>query len=230
MIWVLPSRGRRRMLTETLEACHMTGMTQRLIVICDSRVPSRPDFLPANAVLWQEPWDMGDCMRQVLRRFPNEETYGWLADDLRPRYPQKWDVAMSEAARAEPVVVDCDDGWLAGDYGLRLYSLCGAFCWSGELIRTVGWWAPPWARQGGIDDAWVELCCKRHALRRHMPEILVEHLHYKCGKREVDETDDHTREGEDYIQEDLKRFMKWRVSNDCADVSGAIWRMLQAKN
>jgi hypothetical protein len=57
----------------------------------------------------------------------------------------------------------------------------------GELLRALGWWAPPGLRHAYIDDAW-ETIARALDNWRHVPQVLVEHMHPGVGKAPDDAT------------------------------------------
>lgn len=222
-MWLLPSRGRRDACQDALDACAATGMSSPLVVIVDSRVDDYCGLrVPGNVVaVLRKPWDLAECSRWLSEAYPDEACYGWLADDLRPR-TFGWDAALERACK--PLRFShCYDGWMALDSGTRKRSLCGAFCWDGDLVRTVGWFAPTWGvhhdgrrlpMQGCIDDCWTWMFPDRMAF---VADHLVEHWNYRTGRRAQDQTDDHSRGGDDYIARDVQLFEQWRRSQESDD-------------
>jgi hypothetical protein len=153
--------------------------------------------------------EMADTMRHVFTSHPTAPYYGWLSDDTHPR-TVGWDVTI--ARTTVPLnLVDCNDLFQANDPAYMSGSLTAGFCWSGDLVRAVGWWALPEVRQAGIDDAWVYLILQRHpSLRVHLPNVIVEHLSWKNEKRLKDETDEWVRGGVSFIREDFKILQRWK--------------------
>jgi hypothetical protein len=151
---------------------------------------------------------MAEAMQWVFRKHPQAQFYGWLSDDLEPRTPG-WDVALIETA-GEWFMAHCNDLHLSGIPQICMGVLSGAMCWGGELVRTVGWWALPGVRQGGIDDAWVHMFARLLNLKRYRPDVVVEHMTYLNGKRPRDATDNRIRDGVNYIDADLAHYWRWR--------------------
>lgn len=212
MVWLLPTRGRAKGCQETIDACVATKMSSPCYILIDTRVDDYPDLkLPDNMIAVRLPLDMGDCMRLIFQMFPYEKSYGWLADDVRPR-TDYWDKELENAA-ADWRLSNCDDLWLANAKNPPL-SLCGAFCWGGKLVRAVGWWAPPGYIQAGIDDTWVFICAKKINLMIYCVDVVVEHLNYRTEKRPWDDTDDWERDGAKYVEADLEREKEWEKTDD----------------
>lgn len=214
-MWLLPSRGRYLMCEEALFACEQTGMTSRAVCIIDSRehlYPHLPHF-GDNWEIIRAPWDMAECMRFVLRNYPDEDFYGWIADDMRPR-TQGWDTQL-EAAAGRWGLATCRDNLFDHSPHFRKTLLCGAMCWGGDLVRGIGFWALPGVNQGAIDDLWSQIM--RDGLGTgltFMKDVLVEHLHWRNGSRLQDATDNHKRDGVDRIKKDFKIAKDWWKSEE----------------
>lgn len=203
-------------------------MTSPGILLIDTRAGSYPDIrLPYNWRAIRLPLDMAVACEMVFQMLPNEDHYGWLADDLRPR-TQDVDKKMEAATRGWRLV-DCHDLYLAEQESLRAGSLCGAFVWGGKLVRAVGYWAIPGIQQAGMDDSWVDLAAKNQPLRYWMSDVVVEHLQYRNDKREKDETDNWERNGEAYIERDFARLAVWRNNGELQQACGRIQAAMEAE-
>ncbi len=215
-MWLLPTRGRPELAQQCLYACMRTRMSAFGIVAACETEPGQYDNLrlPRNWALMKSDLDLQPVKNMILELFPNEKVYGLVCDDLVP-HTKYWDVLMEEAA-GRWNLIDCNDQWIVDPktpYDRKL-SLCGAFCWGGELVRTVGWWGFPDVRQAGNDDAWVELCIKNLNLRRHLDYVIIEHQNWRTEKRPKDDTDNWVRDGVEYIKADFQIFHNWRISEE----------------
>ena len=223
-MWLLPSRGRPKECQEAIDACTAAGMTSRAVVSIDTRISDYPDLVvPKNWTIDRSPLDMADAMRWALDRFPNDRTYGWLSDDLRP-VTEHWDKMLEKAAEPWSIVC-CYEG---ADVRAR-NEMTGAMCWGGELVRTVGWWALPGVRQAGIDDAWYNVIGHQINNIVRLKEVEVRHLR-KGVLREHDDTDSRERDGEPYIGKDFDVFGLWRNSKDAEFTVNRIRRAMAANS
>lgn len=211
-VWLLSTRGRPQACQEVLDACEATGMTSPGLVYVDE---DRGEYdtlrLPGNWTIHREPeWgSIAASMHFCLEQYPDASQYGWLADDNIPQ-TQGWDVELEKAA-GEWCISCARDLWVSELNWLHPTGgpcFTSGLCWGGELIRSVGWWSLPGIRQGGIDGAWNDLAglC---GLTRYLPHVVIEHLTWKLGKRELDETDDWVKQGMTYIANDLEHYYKW---------------------
>ena len=161
--------------------------------------------LPSNWSLHveKERLGLGSSMNWAYTQFPNESHYGWLADDLRPR-TQGFDKLLEEAAGNWGFACSAD-GWYSLDPRMvelvsKGHDMCGALCWGGDLVRAAGCWA--FLHHVGIDTAWC-LVLSRLGNVRYCPEVMVEHLQFRNGKRPKDPTDEITVPETKYYQDGL---------------------------
>lgn len=205
-IWLLSTRGRPKAAQEVLDACEETGMTSPGVVYVDETVDVyRKLRLPENWTIHYEPtWgSLQASMQWVYREYPNASQYGWLADDNIP-LSDGWDKQLEKSA-GDFCLSYANDLWLSEtdpDHLVKGTNLSSGLCWGGKLVRAVGWWALPGVRQAGIDTAWCALVSP-FGLHRYRPDVVVEHRHYRTGKREHDQGDEWTRNGVPYVADDV---------------------------
>lgn len=211
-IWLLSTRGRPDECQRTLDACEATGMTSQGLVYVDETVEMYENIrLPANWAIHFEPeWgSIAASMHYTQAHFPDATQYGWLADDNIPR-TVGWDKRL-EAAAGDWFISCARDFWLS-ETGWRHPTggpcFTAGLCWGAKVIEAVGWWVLPGVRQGGIDGAWNDLAGML-SLTRYLPDVTVEHITWKLGKREKDETDEWVKRGVNYIADDLAVYEKW---------------------
>jgi hypothetical protein len=176
-----------------LDACTEMGMTHRGVLWADG-----DDYtnvrLPKNWHLIQrdENLGIGPVMNALFKRFRGASHYGWLADDTLPRTPH-FDRLLVEAAGDYGLAYAHDGGYRSNaDYDGAIrngYELTAGLVWSGELLRAAGWWALPGLRQAYVDVVWCELIVPL-GLSRYTPEVIVEHMQWRNGKRQKDAWDE----------------------------------------
>lgn len=218
-IWLLSSRGRPREAQACVDACEAAGMTSPGVLYVDETVNLYRDLrLPGNWTIHTEAeWgSLQASMTWVFERYPDASQYGWLADDTRPR-TKRWDSKLEQAA-GDWGLAYANDDWHSNTPIERSrleqgHNLSSGLCWGGDLVRCVGWWALPGVRQAGIDTAWTELV-RPLGLHRYQPDIVVEHLNWRTGKRPKDQGDSWQRAGDDYIERDIASRDAWVRSAD----------------
>lgn len=127
---------------------------------------------------------------------------GFMGDDHRPRTPG-WDARVSDALRPTP-------GVAYGNDLIQGPSLPTAVFVSAQVIRRLGYIAPPGLTHLYLDNFWLELGHATTLL--YLGDVVFEHLHPIAGKAEWDAgyievnsggTQEHDRlEFERYMRED----------------------------
>lgn len=170
--------------------------------------------LPENWTLHvSEHRGLSAALQWVFANYPDEANYGWLADDMAPR-TQGWDVALEQAA-GRCCMSQAQDLWVAPKFpdAVCRAELTAGQCWGGDLIRAVGWWALPDTFQAGTDVAWIRIVAQLGRLR-YLPEVTVEHRHWRTGRRAQDalDTDMLDYHGHPHTKRDLDVLYLWLAS------------------
>lgn len=168
--------------------------------------------LPGNWEKHEVKWGgIRPGMQWCFDTFPDATQYGWLADDMVPA-SDGWDRALEERA-GQWRLAYAFDGWLA-THAISLallevgLDMGGAPCWGGELVREVGWWAPPKLRQGGIDFVWTTLL-RDLGLTCYDEEVRVLHKHWRNSARAKDGTDTMP-----HVERDVHRALEYVRSDE----------------
>lgn len=120
----------------------------------------------------------GPTYDEILRRYPDEGCYGFLADDVLLDVP-----GMLRELERE-----------AGDWNVAYANdqhhedrICTMPCLGGNLVRAVGYLAPKTILHSAIDCAWHEIgrCLGR---LRYRADLTYTHLHPLFGTGPWDET------------------------------------------
>lgn len=201
-------------------------MTSEGIVYVDETVDEYSELrLPSNWTLHTERrWgSIGASMRWCFRQYPQASQYGWLADDTLPR-TEGWDKQLEQAAGrwclsfARDNLLSETKNWHG--YLERGEDLTAGLCWGGDLVRAVGWWAPPRLKQAGIDTTWAELIAPL-GLARYVEDVTVEHRSWRNGSRPCDAGDKGS-----HIDADIAEFTRWRDSPRRERMLGKLRRAL----
>lgn len=179
---IVPSRGRPQNITALADAWGETDATADLIVGVDDDDPTLPDYLdviaasPANVDLVVGPrLRMAGTLNQIAARVADDYDHlGFMGDDHRPR-TTGWDVTIcAELDRLRTGVVYGND-LIQGE---RLPT--AAFL-TANIVRTLGWMAPPGLQHLFLDDAWKTLGQMLDAIT-YLPDLIIEHVHPVAGK------------------------------------------------
>ena len=190
-MWLLPSRGRPHLVRRLFD----TGFkTPGLLVIDDD------DYKNYRGVELPAGWEKVSLPRMYLspklnaafQKRPAESWYGILNDDHLPITPD-WDMKLAEAVKTRPMV------WPKDNYADRISTPV----FSGDLVRALGWIAPPELNHFYIDDV-HELIAECLGCSR-LDEVTVSHEHVNKGRMKPDQT---YRERPD-ANRDRVAFMSW---------------------
>lgn len=202
MTWFLPTYGRPEQLRRMWDA--PGGMPRDLVVYLTEGDPHLHEVAKicalrdAGCQLMPE-GRIGDIYRNILRNYPDEKTYGILADDYWPITPGWW-AALEEAAGDFCLAHSVDPADTS--------PLPGPPCFGGELARAMGTLAPGGLLHNYIDDVWRKVA-EDFGVLRSRPDILVEHRHHVRGGAERDATYDR---GSADIGLDRARHTAWIIS------------------
>jgi len=212
----MTTKGRPKAAQQVLDECWQTGMRQPAVMYVDGN-PAGYDFqLPDNWKKVEGNGNLAGSKQWVFTNYPNERVYGWLADDNHPKSPN-WSYIIEEVAHPWHLV-HCRDRWISREDKHALEetrNLGGGICWGGELVRCVGWWAPPGIIQASIDWAWTSLVGKT-ALGVYLDNVIVEHHNWRTGKRKMDANDETIIQETmpDFVKRDIETVRNWINSKD----------------
>lgn len=180
-IWIFSSLGRPDRIRQVVDSYNWTGQPVHLVLYeGDKRLP---EYAKQK---WPDMWKLdivpmlgnGPTYNEMLRRYPNELCYGFLADDAVLEVPNMLSQLELEA-----------DSWniaYANDkhWGDKLPTMP---CLGGELVRAVGYLAPEYLMHWAIDTAWGELG-KRLGNLRYRGDLTYSHYNPVWGSAPDDET------------------------------------------
>lgn len=113
----------------------------------------------------------GTLNAAALENVDKYKYIGFLGDDHRTRTPG-WDEKVIEALQDHNVVYGNDLIWGEG--------LPTAVFLRAEVIKRLGFMAPPCLIHLYLDNFWLEL--GRNTSIKYLPDVIIEHLHPSAGK------------------------------------------------
>lgn len=214
---IVPSRGRPQNIQRLAQAWTDTNAQADVIVAVDDDDPTRADYY--DAIQTHPRFDltvrprlrMGGTLNAVARNACRTwDHLGFLGDDHYPR-TDRWD---------QQVTTELDrlrTGIVYGNDLLQGERLPTAFFLTANIVRTLGWMAPPGLTHLFIDDATLALGRALDAIT-YLPDVVIEHLHPIAGKATED---DGYREANapDVWQHDKDVFTRWRDEQLTVDVA-----------
>ncbi len=174
--------GRPHNLKRFVEAYKATGATLPIHVMLDAAdaINYKDVEVPPNFKRCSVPAGtrIGSMYQILYHNFPNEEYYGIIADDVVPETPG-WDVILKDACLPNKI------SW--GFDGIQNGRLPTHPFIGGELVKKLGWWAPPGIQHWFIDNVW-KIIADELGVGVYLPEVRMMHHHPVNKKAEDDDT------------------------------------------
>ena len=198
-MWIFPTRHRPLRLQRCLDACVSTHMSSRGLIIIDGferdyeklQVPPNLNVMATNDHI-----GFGAVLNLAFKLHPNEPFYGWVPDDCVPR-TECWDARLEEACGRW--YIGCSNNllhtvpwWTPGTFG-------------GDLLRSVGYIAPPGFVHLYIDNVWNLINDHLHVYR-YLPDVVIEEMHFSNNKAPYDNTYERVVKGVYHYESDKLAF------------------------
>jgi hypothetical protein len=181
-MWILTSLGRPGRIRDTVDSYSWGGHSSVLLTLYE-KDPKLRDYLAQE---WPDCWHIeivpmlgnGPTYNEILRRYPDEENYGFLADDVLLNTPGM--LAELERSAGNWHIAYSNDQ----HHGELIPTMP---CIGGDLVRSIGYLSPPNFEHWGIDVVWGEFG-KRMGLLSYRPDLVYTHLNPIWGTAEDDRT------------------------------------------
>lgn len=220
LVVIVPSRGRPGALRELAEAFRDTCATETyLAFVVDENDSTLPEYRRAAAEIRglcsiieaPAPSSMVKSLNYAAAILaPQFPAVAFMGDDHRPR-TRGWDVHYLFALE------ELGTGIVYGDDGLQGENLPTQVAMTSDIVRELGWMAPPGLKHLYVDNVWKSLGIAAECLR-YLPDVLVEHMHPFAGKAEVD--DGYARVNAPEVAEhDKAEYVRWLNVEASADVA-----------
>lgn len=207
--WLLPSLNRPHLLKEFFDAYRATEGETPGMVLVDKNDPKKAEYLQLDypkgwALVLTEGVTMGDKVREVWDQIIKLDWVGILNDDHRPR-TMNWDRRVISLLNHHNIV-GTNDGPSPDKPWKAPQKLCGAICYSGNVLRATGYMFPPGINHLFHDDIWEHMGGRAQNIQIMM-DVCVEHAHAYIHKRE---DDTHKRvNSEESWKHDHHAFQEW---------------------
>jgi len=211
---IVPSRGRPHAALELADAFALTCTADTsLIFAVDTDDPAKAGYTEVAkaglaSVITGDHTSMVDALNQRATGYAGLEddltpfAIAFMGDDHRPR-TVGWDAAYLKA------LADLGTGIVYGDdllQGERLPTQCAM---TADIVRALGYMAPPTLTHLAVDDAWLALGHAADCIR-YLPDVVVEHLHPVAGKAGWDAGYRRVNSQAMY-RRDLLEFERWKT-------------------
>lgn len=181
-MWILTSLGRPDRIRAVVES-YDWGSESPVVLTLWEKDPRLSEYL---AQIWPENWRVetvpmrgnGPTYNEMLRRYPNERCYGFLADDAI--LDVQGMLRLLEAEAADWNVSYANDK----HHGAAIPTMP---CIGGDLARAVGYLSPECLIHWAIDCAWHEIGRRVNGLR-YRADLTYTHLNPVWGTAPDDQT------------------------------------------
>jgi hypothetical protein len=186
LVVIVPSRGRPEAAAEVAEAFEVTCTADtKLVVALDDNDPKIDEYVddryayrfvgPSRTMVAA----LNSAANMALAFERTAFAVGFMGDDHRPR-TKGWDQAYLDALR------ELGTGIVYGDDLLQGERLPTQAAMTSDIIRALGYMAPPTLTHMYVDNFWLDLGRRAECIR-YLPDAVVEHLHPVAGKADWDE-------------------------------------------
>jgi len=212
LLVIIPSRGRPETVGVVAQEFfeNSTGRADLLFATDDDQpeYPSYPGVLFRRGPRLR----MGGTLNAAAVENADQYKYiGFLGDDHRTR-TRDWDAKVIDALKSHNVVYGNDLIWGEG--------LPTAVFLKSEIIKRLGYMAPPTLIHLYLDNFWLEL--GKNTSIKYLDDVIIEHLHPSAGKAEWDasylEVNDQSLYNHDSAA--LEEYMKTQFAADLEKLDG----------
>lgn len=188
LVVVVPSHGRPEAARALVEVFRNTCAADTFLVFAvDEDDPRRVEYEPVgdgrrSAVLFTPTHTMVEALNRVALAYaagPAVVALGFMGDDHMPR-TVGWDRAYLDALR------EMGSGIVYGDDLLQGENLPTQCAMTTDIVRTLGYMAPPTLKHLYVDNFWRDLGSSAGCIR-YLPDVIVEHQHPVAGKAQMDD-------------------------------------------
>jgi hypothetical protein len=215
LLVMVPTRGRRAQCERLLESFTETATCADLLFIIDGDDQDTyegMDWGPASsAVLDPRDYLTGKLNKTAMAMAELYPVLAWFGDDCVFE-TEGWDRLLLATLKDDLA----GTGWVYPD-DKRRSDVPEHWMCSSDVVRELGWFAPPYVQHYYMDNIVAELG-KRAGLIRWCPQAVVRHEHYSVAKdTQHDEVYQSTEEM--FGKPDLAAFQEWCGSQRANEVS-----------
>jgi hypothetical protein len=205
-MWILASRGRPESIIRFIDRWNLTLADSKVYLRlddCDERLAEYKQLkYPNNFEVVVGPRKrLVAASNEMFLRYPHETWYGLLADDLNPK-TEHWDKKLINAAGSKYIAVAND----LTSNPLKIYHPVVG----GDLVRKAGWFGFPHTSHFCIELPWKYLSFHNKSLLKYLPDVIVEHVHYKYNKSNFDKT---YSDSQSRRSQDIEIWKEWRKNH-----------------
>lgn len=211
---IVPSYGRPQAAFELLDAVERTATLEdtKFVFVVDESDTLKDEY-PADSLVSPTRGMIPALNYGAYVAAMHAHVVCFMGDDHRPR-TEGWDSHYCDAIHEMG-----GTGMVYGNdllQGARIPTQIGI---SADIIRTLGWMAPPTFKHLFVDDAWLAIGKAINRIK-YLPNTIVEHLHPLAGKAEMDENYERVNSVE-IASHDQLEFQRWK-SQDLRNIARSL--------
>jgi FkbM family methyltransferase len=184
LLVIVPTRGRPHNIARLWRAWRATSSGDADLLVAVDGDPANLGGYVASGAPWvvHSPWQgmIGTLNQRAVEHAADYDALAFWGDDHVPR-SVGWDHTLLDALDALGRV-----GFVYGNDLHRGASLPTAVAMTSTVVRTLGYMAPPTLGHLVCDRWWLTVG-RRLNLITYLPDVVIEHMHYRAGKAPRDD-------------------------------------------
>ncbi len=179
-MFIMATRKRPKECLEKCQVFQHLGVVSKILLVIDVDDDSYNGIeFPGNVIIERVPPSYGDITHcdYITAKYPNEEFYGYIADDFYPKTPQ-FDNKIKQYLKIKPVL-NLQDNYRAPFMNEFVFV-------SNEFMRIVG--LNPIKTSHFYSDTIQYLLAAGNNLCLFTPDIIIEHQQFKLIGKGADDT------------------------------------------
>jgi hypothetical protein len=145
---------------------------------------------------------------EAIKHVDSFDIIGSLGDDHLCR-TRSWDSMIQGAVYSMGL-----SGVVYPDDGFQHWACATAPFITTDIVKALGWYAPPQLRHFWVDDFWLELGQAVGALR-YLGDVLIEHMHPAADKAEHDAT---YHDNSAHVEDDRCGWAEYMLTSFAGDI------------
>jgi hypothetical protein len=215
---ILPTRGRPANAARCVDYLLENSSTSDIVIAIDD---DQTDLYPRIEGIMYEVGPrvyLAKTVNAVAMKYVDQyKTIHFIGDDSVVR-TKDWDILLQKPILERGYGISYGDDLLQGE------NLPTTAMLSTNIIKTLGFMAPPRLKHLYVDNFWLALGNSLQCLD-YLPEVIIEHLHFANGKAEKDAGYEEVNSGEMY-KRDRQAFLDYLTDDLKADLEKLITQVV----